>query len=470
MPHVQGFKACATCRKPMPLSDPHDSCLRCLGEAQQKERCKICKAFKPRTKKERDFRLKQLLMETALQPSTSAAPSASVRSAPASVREPAPAGHSKPMAPTQRGHVRHRSSSPTKSKGQPKARGRSPHKRLAPAKTSSAPKTGTAPAQAPVVAPAPKGPSSPGIGASSEEEGLEELLEQPSTPDTFEAAKDLIALSVEGPPQTEDTPPRLPHRGKPAMVRPSRSPSRHRSRHRSRSSSASVDSWLPSAQKAPQQSGLSKRSAPTQQPYSSRHRDALAVRSPRPTTRSRSRSRGHQYRSRSRSARRYSRSWSRRHYSPNPDRHRSTAPPWPSRSPSVVSETDSGRYGGYAHRAQASRDYEASGHPQWGQPSQWPFWTPWAYHQQGPPSRTSRSGPSGYRSRSPWYRPPSHKEATVSRPQEREGADSAPSTVRYRPSPTPWDRPQRNNQAMKGCRKVRMDKRPRPLPPRWTRQ
>ncbi|XP_065436300.1 serine/arginine repetitive matrix protein 2-like, partial [Chrysemys picta bellii] len=412
MPHVQGFKACATCRKPMPLSDPHDSCLRCLGEAQQKERCKICKAFKPRTKKERDFRLKQLLMETALQPSTSAAPSASVRSAPASVREPAPAGHSKPTAPTQRGHVRHRSSSPTKSKGQPKARGRSPHKRLAPAKTSSAPKTGTAPAQAPVVAPAPKGPSSPGIGASSEEEGLEELLEQPSTPDTFEAAKDLIALSVEGPPQTEDTPPRLPHRGKPAMVRPSRSPSRHRSRHRSRSSSTSVDSRLPSAQKAPQQSGLSKRSAPTQQPYSSRHRDASAVRSPRPTTRSRSRSRGHRYRSRSRLARRYSRSWSRRHYSPNPDRHRSTAPPWPSRSPSVVSETDSGRYGGYAHRAQASRDYEASGHPQWGQPSQWPFWTPWAYHQQGPPSRTSRSGPSGYRSRSPWYRPPSHKEAT----------------------------------------------------------
>nr|XP_042697612.1 uncharacterized protein LOC122172305 [Chrysemys picta bellii] len=151
-----------------------------------------------------------------------------------------------------------------------------------------------------------------------------------------------------------------------------------------------------------------------------------AVGYPRPTSRSRSRSRDHRYHSRSRSARRYSRSWSRRRYSPNPDRHRPMAPPWPSRSPSVVSGTDSDRYGGYGHRSQASRDYS---HSQWGQPSQWPFWTPWAYHQQGPPSRASRSRPPGYRSRSPRHRPPSHKEATVSRPPEREGVDSAQSTV-----------------------------------------
>ncbi|XP_065446569.1 serine/arginine repetitive matrix protein 2-like isoform X1 [Chrysemys picta bellii] len=410
----------------MPLSDPHASCLRCLGEAHQKERCKICKAFKPRTKKERDFRLKQLLMETALQPSTSTAPSASVRSAPASVREPAPAGHPKTAAPTQRGNARRRSSSPAKAKGQSKARGRSPHKRPAPVKTSSAPKADTAPTRTPVVAPAPKGPSSPGMGASSADEGLEELVEQPSTPDTFEAAKDLIALSVEAPARAEGAPPMLPRRGKPAMLRPSRSPSRHRSRNRSRSSSASVDSRLPSTQEASQQSAFNKRLAPTQQLSTSRHREALAVHYPRPSSRSHSRSCDHRYRSRSRSARRYSRSWSRRRYSPEPDRHHSTAPPWPSRSPSVVSGADSDRYGGYAHRPRASRDY---GQSQWGQPSQWPFWTPWAYHQQGPPSGASRSGPSGYRSLSPRHRPPSYREATVSRPPEREGVDSAPSTV-----------------------------------------
>ncbi|XP_065409265.1 serine/arginine repetitive matrix protein 2-like [Chrysemys picta bellii] len=309
MPYAQGFKACATCRKPMPLSDPHDSCLRCLGEAHQKERCKICKAFKPRTKKERDFRLKQVLMEMVLQPSTSTAPPTLVWSAPASVRDPAPAGHPKPTALNQREHLRHRSSSPAKSKGQPKARRRSPRKRVAPAKTSSAPKAIAAPAQIPVtVAPAPKGPSSPGIGASSEEEGLEELLEEPSTPDTFEAAKDLIELSTEGPLQTKDNPLRLPSRGKPAMVHLSRSPSQHHSQRRSRSSSASVDSRLPSAQRAAQPSGHNKRPAPTQQPYSSRHQDVSVTRSPRPTTRSHSRSRGHRYRSRSRSARHYSRS------------------------------------------------------------------------------------------------------------------------------------------------------------------
>nr|XP_042705350.1 uncharacterized protein LOC122173627 [Chrysemys picta bellii] len=46
---------------------------------------------------------------------------------------------------------------------------------------------------------------------------------------------------------------------------------------------------------------------------------------------------------------------------------------------------------------------------------------------KAPPSRTSRSGSSGHRSRSPQGRPSSRKEATVSRPPERERADLAPS-------------------------------------------
>ncbi|EMP34932.1 hypothetical protein UY3_07966 [Chelonia mydas] len=45
----QGFKPSSSCTKSMPTGDPHDSC---LGEAHQSDKCKICKAFKPRTRKE----------------------------------------------------------------------------------------------------------------------------------------------------------------------------------------------------------------------------------------------------------------------------------------------------------------------------------------------------------------------------------------------------------------------------------
>lgn len=46
----------------MPKSDPHCSCLQCLRESHQKK-CRICKGFCPRTLKDRDQRLKILLME-----------------------------------------------------------------------------------------------------------------------------------------------------------------------------------------------------------------------------------------------------------------------------------------------------------------------------------------------------------------------------------------------------------------------
>ncbi|EMP30479.1 Endoplasmic reticulum metallopeptidase 1 [Chelonia mydas] len=82
--------------QPMPTGgppSPHDSCLRCLGESHQADKCHICKAFKPRTKKERDFRLKQLIMEAALSlvPSSVHRDSAlsSVRSAPVAPTGPA---------------------------------------------------------------------------------------------------------------------------------------------------------------------------------------------------------------------------------------------------------------------------------------------------------------------------------------------------------------------------------------------
>lgn len=86
----QGFKPCGTCHSPMPMGDPHDFCRKCLGEAHQTDCCKICRRFCPRTKKEMDFRLKQLLMETALHPQPASgqqdlALSTSLWSAPASI-------------------------------------------------------------------------------------------------------------------------------------------------------------------------------------------------------------------------------------------------------------------------------------------------------------------------------------------------------------------------------------------------
>ncbi|EMP30317.1 hypothetical protein UY3_12543 [Chelonia mydas] len=168
MSQAHGFKAYATCRKPMPVSDPHDSCLRCLGEEHQIERCKICKAFKPRTKKERDFRLKQLLMEAALQPPGPERPTlasaSSVRSALEPSRDLAPAKHRKLLAPERQTRPRHRSSSLMRPTAQPKGRrGLSLHRRLVPSKAPSTDKSGKAavPALA-LVASAPQVPPSPG--------------------------------------------------------------------------------------------------------------------------------------------------------------------------------------------------------------------------------------------------------------------------------------------------------------------
>lgn len=47
------------------MSELHNSCLKCLGEAHVKDQCLICREFKSRTK-DREARLKFLLMELAL--------------------------------------------------------------------------------------------------------------------------------------------------------------------------------------------------------------------------------------------------------------------------------------------------------------------------------------------------------------------------------------------------------------------
>ncbi|XP_075757261.1 RNA-binding protein 38 isoform X1 [Pelodiscus sinensis] len=183
MPGPQGFKACADCGKFMPRGDPHDSCLKCLGEAHLAIDCTICKSFKPCTRKERVSRLKLLLMETALQPVPPDQPA--VRSALASTCE---AAHRHQASASR---SRHRSHSPP-SKRVKKLRGRSPSKKP----TSAEHRIGSSPVR--VSPPAHRrhrgGLVSPGRLPSH----------RPSTPDTFEAAQDLISLTT-SPPSSVDS-------------------------------------------------------------------------------------------------------------------------------------------------------------------------------------------------------------------------------------------------------------------------
>ncbi|EMP42598.1 Protein QN1 like protein [Chelonia mydas] len=366
MPQAHGFKACATCRKPMPVSDPHDSCLRCLGEEHQTEQCKICKVFKPRTKKEKDLRLQQLLMEAPLQPPgperPTSAPASSVRTALEPSRDPALAKHRK-------ARPQHRSSSSVRPTAQPKGRrGHSPHRRPASSKALSTDKSRKAaiPALAPVAS-APQVPLSPSLSELSVDDGLEDIMDQPSMPGTFEAAKDLIELSATSLLPYRENPlapmPRVPSRGKSAMVCCSRTLSWHRSQSWSWLSSTSADSQLPAAQKEVTVLGVGRCEEVTEgaqhspAPLSDQHWEELRLPSledsRRPLSRERwprsqspSRSWGFRYRYHSRSIRsRSSISW----------RHRLSAPPWPLRSASPQSGTDSGRYN-YSHHAPDSRD------------------------------------------------------------------------------------------------------------------
>ncbi|EMP41627.1 hypothetical protein UY3_01147 [Chelonia mydas] len=219
MPQAHSFTACATCRKPMPVSNPRDSCLRCLGDGHQTEQCRICKASKPRTRKERDFRLKQLLMEAALQPSGPERPM---------LRLP------RCVVPQSRRETQNRLSTvncrpqsirlgpgtarpPRCSPWHSQRASRSPHRRPEPPKASSADKSRKAavPVLTPAV-PAAQAPPSPDLSELSADDGLEGITDQPSTPGTFETAKDLIKLSAASPLPYGENPlapmPRVPSR------------------------------------------------------------------------------------------------------------------------------------------------------------------------------------------------------------------------------------------------------------------
>nr|XP_008174049.1 serine/arginine repetitive matrix protein 2-like [Chrysemys picta bellii] len=339
MPKAPGFKQCASYAKPMPTSDPHDSCLKCLGECHQTDKCKICKAFRPRTKKEWDFRLRQLLMEAALSPDTpsarqASAPSASVRSAPAAptasaprVESDKPPRHRPPLAPHPPQVPRRRSLSP----GHKKSR---KAQETAVLKTPAPPVPGVEPRppldhqkQVPATpsTPAPR-PLSPVRTGSPPRSVVEPCLL--STPETFATARDLIALTDPAPHQPPA--PLAPHpvqsRGKPALVRPPSQGAdpRHRSRSRSRS----------------------RRRSQSRRRLSPRHRSYSR---PRSSSRHRSMSRhcyDHRYRSNSRRSSRHR--YERRSASKGRSRHRAY-----SRSPSSRSRSESRHRRGHRHRSRS---------------------------------------------------------------------------------------------------------------------
>lgn len=91
MPQSPGFKPYVSCSKPMPMSGPHSNCLKCLGEIHVKDKCKVCRDFRPHTKKNQEFRLKAILMEAAFRPVSQLSRSALVPSTSASVQSGPPA-------------------------------------------------------------------------------------------------------------------------------------------------------------------------------------------------------------------------------------------------------------------------------------------------------------------------------------------------------------------------------------------
>ncbi|KAM7181242.1 uncharacterized protein RBU57_000146 [Macrochelys suwanniensis] len=274
--------------------------------------------------------------------------------------------------------------------------------------------------------PVPQGPSS-SVAVSSPVCAEVELM-LPSTPDTFSAARDLIAMTEPAPHQPSVPQMRIaPSRGKPAMLCPvpHAGISRRRSRSRSRSQSRT------------RHRSQSRHSSQSRHRSSSRRRSYLRCHSKSTSrhgrhyygSRSRSRSRGWSQRrspddqSHHRSPRRSltrsrlgSRSQSRsRHLSPLPWHSTAlrcglqghSAPPWPSRSASQSSRAGSGYYMDQGHVIEGPGRWQVDMQDSAQGPQQWPFWTPMAFHQsQGVPSRASQSAHS-----EPWV-----PEATVSCP------------------------------------------------------
>ncbi|EMP28931.1 hypothetical protein UY3_13960 [Chelonia mydas] len=200
----------------MPTSNPRTNCLKCLGEGHQTDKCPICGGFKPRVKKERDYRLKLLLRELALQPQTGPAPVSLVRSVPPSMRD-VPAPRKDPARSHQHRFLackasalhQRRPQSPVSHEKKKPDRGRSPVRKPKGDHSGVSPLVGhprQGPQEPTLSASAPAAETLSPAGMESPTRGeLEEELNLPSTPDTYEAAHDLIDITSQYPaPHVQD--------------------------------------------------------------------------------------------------------------------------------------------------------------------------------------------------------------------------------------------------------------------------
>ncbi|KAM7151676.1 uncharacterized protein RBU57_012234 [Macrochelys suwanniensis] len=233
----------------MPRSDPHSDCLRCLGESHVSVRCKICRSFKPRTKKDRDIRLRALLMESALAPT----PVRRAESAPGTLSSV----RGDPPAPSS---GRHRSPSCRQRKAP------SAHCRRDKDKGEARPVCGSPNSPPGPIALTHAERSSPVSSAQASPDAR-----MPSTPEAFQAAKDLLTLQVPAVPA-----PGVLSRGKlPLGSRPS-TPTRRGSRSRDRSRVRSPLSTRSDHSPQPPQSPMVRLSGEVLPDQSSGHRSRLS--------------------------------------------------------------------------------------------------------------------------------------------------------------------------------------------------
>ncbi|EMP39067.1 Olfactomedin-like protein 2B [Chelonia mydas] len=161
----------------MPVSDPHADCLRCLGETHLSDRCKICKLFKPRTKRERDLRFWAILMEAALTPT----PARHSESAPGT----AALVHGDPTAPST---DRHRSLSAGHAKKRP-----SLLRHWSKTRREARPMLGS-----PYSPSAFRPPTQVEQSSPAHSEQASPYVRMPSTPEALQAAWDVMSMPVPG--------------------------------------------------------------------------------------------------------------------------------------------------------------------------------------------------------------------------------------------------------------------------------
>lgn len=98
------LKKCTRCGAKVPSTDGHDFCLFCLGETHKVESCADCAQFTKQAKRNREYRLRLSLLESALSPtmaSESLASASALQSALQSIARPTSLPSTSPMLSLQ---------------------------------------------------------------------------------------------------------------------------------------------------------------------------------------------------------------------------------------------------------------------------------------------------------------------------------------------------------------------------------